>query len=71
MSAPMSASLSGPKVYAIGGVTPVIDPSAFVHPTAVLIGDVIIGPRCYVGPVMLDMVPSFMVPAWGAMRWWG
>ena len=41
----------GPKVYAIGGVTPVIDPTAFVHPTAVLIGDVIIGPGCYVGPL--------------------
>jgi phenylacetic acid degradation protein len=37
-------------VYAIDGVTPVVDPSAFVHPTAVLIGDVIIGPGCYVGP---------------------
>ena len=41
---------SQPKVYAIGGVTPVIDPTAYVHPTAVLIGDVIIGPGCYVGP---------------------
>lgn len=38
------------KVYEIDGVTPVIDPSAYVHPTAVLIGDVIVGPRCYVGP---------------------
>ncbi|WP_151703523.1 phenylacetic acid degradation protein PaaY [Nitrincola alkalilacustris] len=38
------------KVYAIDGITPVVDPTAFVHPTAVLIGDVIIGPRCYVGP---------------------
>ena len=38
------------KVYQIDGVTPVIDPTAYVHPTAVLIGDVIIGPRCYVGP---------------------
>jgi phenylacetic acid degradation protein len=28
----------------------VVDPSAFVHPAAVLIGDVIIGPGCYVGP---------------------
>jgi len=37
-------------VYEINGVTPVVDPSAFVHPSAVLIGDVIIGPRCYVGP---------------------
>lgn len=39
-----------PKVYAIEGVIPVIHPTAFVHPTAVLIGDVIIGPRCYIGP---------------------
>ena len=38
------------QVYSIDGVVPVIDPSAFVHPTAVLIGDVIVGPRCYVGP---------------------
>jgi phenylacetic acid degradation protein len=36
--------------YAIDGVVPVIDPSAYVHPTAVLIGDVIVGPNCYVGP---------------------
>jgi phenylacetic acid degradation protein len=38
------------KVYSIDGITPVVDPTAFVHPSAVLIGDVIIGPRCYVGP---------------------
>ena len=37
-------------VYAIDGVTPVVDPSAFVHPTAVLIGDVVVGAGCYVGP---------------------
>lgn len=36
--------------YRIDGVTPVVDPSAFVHPTAVLIGDVHVGPGCYVGP---------------------
>ena len=36
--------------YAIDGVVPVIHPSAYVHPTAVLIGDVIVGPDCYVGP---------------------
>ena len=36
--------------YAIEGVIPVVDPTAYVHPTAVLIGDVIVGPRCYVGP---------------------
>jgi len=36
--------------YAIDGEIPVVHPSAFVHPTAVLIGDVIVGPDCYVGP---------------------
>jgi phenylacetic acid degradation protein len=36
--------------YEINGVRPVVDPTAFVHPTAILIGDVIVGPRCYVGP---------------------
>lgn len=36
--------------YAIDGVRPVVHPSAFVHPTAVLIGDVIVGPGVYVGP---------------------
>jgi phenylacetic acid degradation protein len=38
------------KVYSIDGITPVVDPSAFVHPSAVLIGDVVIGPGAYVGP---------------------
>lgn len=37
-------------VYSIDGVTPVVDPTAFVHPTAILIGDVVVGPGCYVGP---------------------
>ncbi|MDZ7854597.1 phenylacetic acid degradation protein PaaY [Sphaerotilus sp.] len=36
--------------YSLEGVTPVVDPSAYVHPTAVLIGDVIVGPDCYIGP---------------------
>jgi len=36
--------------YSIEGVIPVVDPSAYVHPTAVLIGDVIVGPDCYIGP---------------------
>ena len=36
--------------YGIDGITPVIDPSAYVHPSAVLIGDVIVGAGCYVGP---------------------
>lgn len=39
------------KVYSIDGIIPVIHPSAYVHPTAVLIGNVIVGPRCYVGPL--------------------
>ena len=37
-------------VYAIDGLTPVVDPTAYVHPSAVLIGDVIVGAGCYVGP---------------------
>ena len=36
--------------YEYEGIRPVVDPSAFVHPSAVLIGDVIIGPQCLVGP---------------------
>jgi phenylacetic acid degradation protein len=42
--------VKSPRVYAIDGVVPVVDPTAFVHPSAVLIGDVIVGPGCYVGP---------------------
>jgi len=38
------------KVYEIDGIVPVIDPSSFVHPDAVLIGDAIVGPNCYVAP---------------------
>lgn len=36
--------------YEIDGLRPVVDPSAYVHPTAVLIGDVIVGPGAYIGP---------------------
>jgi phenylacetic acid degradation protein len=39
-----------PKVYSIDGIVPVVHPSAFVHPSAVLIGDVIVGARVYIGP---------------------
>ncbi|MDQ2822467.1 MAG: phenylacetic acid degradation protein PaaY [Pseudomonadota bacterium] len=39
------------KVYEINGLRPVVHPSAYVHPSAVLIGDVIVGPRCYIGPL--------------------
>lgn len=38
------------QIYSFDGVIPVIDPSAFVHPSAVVIGDVIIGPGVYVAP---------------------
>jgi len=37
-------------IYEFESVRPVIDPTAFVHPTAVVIGDVRIGPDCLVGP---------------------
>jgi len=36
--------------YQLEGVIPVVDSSSFIHPTASLIGDVVIGPRCFVGP---------------------
>ena len=39
-----------PRVTAIDGLTPVVHPSAYVHPSAVLVGDVIVGPRVYIGP---------------------
>jgi phenylacetic acid degradation protein len=42
--------LAVPRVYSIDGITPVVHPSAYVHPSAVLIGDVIVGARAYVGP---------------------
>ena len=46
----MSGKFGTLHVFAFEGVTPVVDTSAFVHPSAVLIGDVIVGPGCYVGP---------------------
>lgn len=36
--------------YAFEGLRPVVDPSSFVHPMACLIGDVIIGPGCFIAP---------------------
>ena len=38
------------KVYAFRGVVPVVDATAFVHPAAVLIGDVVVGAGSYIGP---------------------
>lgn len=36
--------------YAFEGLIPVVHPSAYVHPSAVLIGDVIVGEGVYIGP---------------------
>lgn len=36
--------------YSIDGIVPVVDPTSFVHPTASVIGDVIVDAGCYVGP---------------------
>lgn len=42
------------RVFSFEGVTPVIDPSAYIHPSATIIGDVWVGAGCYVaaGAVM-------------------
>lgn len=37
-------------IYALGDLTPDIDPSAFIHPEAVIIGNVTIGPESSVWP---------------------
>jgi phenylacetic acid degradation protein len=37
-------------IYAFDGIVPVVDPAAFVHPDAVVIGDVIIGPEVLIAP---------------------
>ena len=36
--------------YAYNGIKPVVHPSSFVHPRAVVTGNVTIGKNCYVGP---------------------
>jgi len=36
--------------YKFKGFTPVSDPSSFVHPLASVIGNVVIGKNCYIGP---------------------
>ena len=35
--------------YSFEGIRPVVDATSFLHPTASLIGDVIVGPGCYIG----------------------
>jgi carbonic anhydrase/acetyltransferase-like protein (isoleucine patch superfamily) len=37
-------------IYALGDVTPTIDPTAYVHPDAIVIGDVRLGPQASVWP---------------------
>jgi carbonic anhydrase/acetyltransferase-like protein (isoleucine patch superfamily) len=37
-------------IYALGDVEPTIDPGAYVHPDAVLIGEVVLGPEASVWP---------------------
>jgi phenylacetic acid degradation protein len=36
--------------YAYQGIVPVVDPTSYVHPMASLIGDVIVGPGCFIAP---------------------
>jgi phenylacetic acid degradation protein len=38
-------------IYSIDGITPVVHRTAYVHPSAVLIGDVIVGAGVYIGPL--------------------
>ena len=37
--------------YEFEGLVPVVHPTAYVHPTAVLIGDVIVAPNVYIAPL--------------------
>jgi phenylacetic acid degradation protein len=37
-------------IYSFNGYVPVVDPSAYVHPQAVVTGNVIIGRNVYIGP---------------------
>jgi phenylacetic acid degradation protein len=37
-------------IYAFDGIVPVVDPAAFVHPDAIVIGDVIVGPEVFIAP---------------------
>lgn len=37
-------------IYELNGIKPVVKESSFIHPQASVIGDVIIGENCYIGP---------------------
>ena len=49
-NAVITEGTSAMPCYEIDGLRPVVHPTAYVHPTAVLIGDVVIGPGAYIGP---------------------
>jgi phenylacetic acid degradation protein len=36
--------------YSYQGIVPVVDLTSYVHPLASLIGDVIVGPGCFIAP---------------------
>ena len=72
-------------IYALGEATPTIDPSAYVHPDAVIIGDVRIGPESSIcrGPSCVEMTATsrsgvarafrttpFCTPPRPTRRWW-
>jgi phenylacetic acid degradation protein len=53
------------NVYSFEESVPVVDPDSYVHPTSTLIGDVIVGARCFVGPGAVmrgDLGPLVMEP---------
>lgn len=41
---------SNNMIYEFEGKRPTVDPSAYISDSAVVIGDVTIGARCYIGP---------------------
>ena len=47
---PPAATVLGMAVYALGDLEPQIDPEAFVHPDATVIGNVTIGPESTIWP---------------------
>ena len=47
---PVNKHPKGPFLYEFEGWSPVIDPSAFIHPLATVLGNVTIGKKVYVGP---------------------
>ena len=50
-------------LYTFGGKAPQVDPTAFVSASAELIGDVIVGPRCYIGHYAVIRADASRMPA--------